>query len=190
MNTALNLMPWRARRRQLRWRHSLLALAVSVLVGSLVWWWLDTVADAHLFAQRQRTQALAQQLAEFDLKISAFERHLQHQRAEAIALARLERERLAFLRLLEALARNTPHGVALSEAQQQGDTLTLTARATNSAQIARTVQQWGQMAAGVPVLSAITSSRHDGAGYRFSVSLPWPADAGMPVQLARMEAGP
>jgi len=185
----INLLPWRAERRQRRWRHSLLALACSVLAGAIAWWGLDTAADARLLAQRQRNQALAQQLAEIDAKIAAFDRHFQQQRAGAITHARLERERLAGLRLLETLARNTPHGVALSEAQQQGDTLTLTARATTSAQIARTVQQWGQT--GVPALSSITSSRHDGEDYTFTLSLPWPVpDDGMPMQLARMEATP
>jgi len=176
MNTDLNLLPWRAERRQRRWRHSLSALALSVLAGGILWWRLDAAADARVLAQRQHNQRLAQQLAELDAKIEAYERHTQEQRARAITHARLERERLHFLHLLDALARHTPDGVALTDIQQQNDILTLTARAAASAQIATTVQQWDAVSAGMPVLSTITSDRQGGAGYTFTLSLPWPVD--------------
>jgi len=190
MNTALNLLPWRAERRQRRWRYSLLALVFSVLAGGVLWWRLDTAADTRLHAQRQHNQGLAQQLSELDAKLESFERHQQQQRARAITRARLERERLHFLHLLDALARHTPDGVALTDVQQQGSTLILTARAAASAQMARTVQQWAAAGAGMPVLSAITSDRQNGAGYIFTLSLPWPiVDDVSQMQLAHMEAG-
>jgi len=174
MNTALNLLPWRAARRQRRWRHSLLALVVSVLAGGIAWWQLDAAMDARLHAQRQHNQALTQQLSELDAKIEAYERHTQEQRARAITHARLERERLSFIHLLEALARHTPDGVALTDVQQQHATLTLTARTAASPRIARTVQQWDAAGAGVPVLSVISADRQ--GGYTFTLSLPWPVD--------------
>jgi len=190
MNTAFNLLPWRAERRQRRWRHSLLALALSILAGGMAWWWLDAAADARLHAQRQHNQALAQQLAELDARIEAFERQQQQQRDQAIAHARLEHERLAFIRLLDALARRTPAGVTLTGVQQQGDTLSFTAHAAASAQIARTVQQWAAAGAGMPILSTITSDGQGGAGYTFSLSLPWPSvDDAAQMQLAQTEAG-
>jgi len=190
MNTVLNLMPWRAARRQRRWRHSLLALVISVLAGGVLWWRLDMAAEARLHAQRQHNQVLAQQLSELDTQIEAFERQQQQQRAHAIARARLEHERLHFIELLDALARQTPAGVILTDIQQQGDTLSLTARTANSTQMARTVQQWGAAAAGTPVLSNITAGKQGEAGYTFTLSLPWPAlDTAPQMQLAQMEAG-
>jgi len=173
MNTAFNLLPWRAERRQRRWRHSLLALVVSALAGGILWWRLDAAADARVLAQRQHNQRLAQQLAELDARIEAHERHTQAQRARAITRARLERERLSFIHLLEALARHTPDGVTLTDIQQQHATLTLTARTAASPRIARTVQQWDAAGAGVPVLSVISADRQ--GGYTFTLSLPWPA---------------
>jgi len=191
MNTVLNLMPWRAARRQRRWRHSLLALLVSMLAGGVLWWRLDMEADARLHAQRQHNQILAQQLAGLDAQIEAFERHQQQQRARAIARARLEHERLHFLHFLDALARHTPVGVILSDIQQQGDTLSLSARTASSAQIARTVQQWASVSPETPVLSNIAAGRQGEAGYLFSLSLAWPAnDAAAQIQLAQMERGP
>jgi len=190
MNTALNLMPWRAARRQRRWRHSLLALLVSMLAGGVLWWRLDMVADARLHAQRQHNQILAQQLAGLDAQIEAFERNQQQQRARAIARARLEHERLRFLHLLDALARHTPAGVILSDIQQQGDTLSLIARTATSTQMARTVQQWASVSPETPVLSNIAAGRQGEAGYIFTLSLPWPAvDAAPHRQLAQMESG-
>jgi len=187
MRTALNLLPWRIERRQRRWRHSLLALVGSILVGGMAWRWLDTAADARLSAQRQQHQRLTQQLAELDAQIEAFERLAQAQRVQALTHARLEHQRLHALYLLDALARHTPDGVALIDVQQQGDTLTFSARAAASAQIARTVQQWHAAGAGVPILSIITSGKQNGAGYAFTVSLPWPAVDEVPqMQLAEM----
>jgi len=189
MNTAINLLPWRSERRQRRWRYSLLALAFSVLAGGVLWWRLDMAADTRLHTQRQHNQGLAQQLSELDTKLESFERHQQQQRARAITRARLERERLHFLHLLDALARHTPDGVALTDVQQQGNTLTLTARAAASAQMARTVQQWDAVSAGMPVLSTITSDRQGGAGYTFTLSLPWlTVDDSPQMQRAQMEA--
>jgi len=190
MNTTLNLLPWRAERRQRRWRHSLLALALSILVGGVLWWRLDAAVDARVHVQRQHNQSLTQQLSELDAKIEAHARHAQAQRAHAITHARLERERLHFIHLLDALARHTPDGVALTDIQQQNDILTLTARAAASAQIAITVQQWEAVGAGIPVLSTIMSDRQGGAGYTFTLSLPWPVvDEPPQMQLAQMEAG-
>jgi len=183
MNIALNLLPWRAERRQRRWRYSLLALLVSALAGGTLWWWLNTAADARLAAQRQHNQALAQQVAELDARIEAFERHLQQQRAQALAHARLERERLSFVHMLEALSRNTPAGVVLTDVQQQGDTLALTARTAASTQIARTIRQWE--AAGATSLSTISADGQ--GGHTFTLSTPWPiADQADEVQIAHI----
>jgi len=191
MNTALNLLPWRAGRRQRRWRHSLLALALSALAGGVLWWRLDAAADARLLAQRQYHQNLTRQLSELDAKLEAYERLAQAQRARAITRARLERERLHFIHLLDALARHTLAGVALIDIQQQGDTLSLTARAATSAQIAETVQQWDTVGAETPVLSVITSDRQGGAGYTFTLSLPWPVvDESAQMRLAQTEPRP
>jgi len=190
MNTALNLMPWRAARRQRRWRHSLLALLVSMLAGGVLWWRLDMAADARLHAQRQHNQVLAQQLAELDTQIEAFERDQQQQHARAIVRARLVHERLRFLHLLDALARHTPAGVILTDIQQQGDTLSLTARTATSTQMARTVQQWATVGAGTPVVSNIAAGKQGEAGYTFTLSLPWPVvDDAPQMQLAQMERG-
>jgi len=188
MNTHLNLLPWRAERRQRRWRSSLLALAVSVLVGGLVWRQLDVVTAARLHVQRQHQQALMQQLVELETQIATVERHAQHQRTQAIVRAWLERERLSLVHLLDALARHTPTGVVLSEVQQRGETLDLIARATSSIQIAQTVQQWGRLGTGSP---ALTSIKADSAGgYVFTLILPWPVPgAPVPVQMAAMEHG-
>jgi len=180
MNIALNLLPWRAQRRQQRWRYSLLALALSVLVGGVLWWWLDATMHDRLHAQRQRNQILARQLAALEARIEAFEHHAQQQRAQAMLHARLDRERLSFIHLLDALVRNTPASVALAEVQQQGDTLTLTARAASSAQIAHTVRQWG-----ASTLSAISPGEQ--GGYDFTLSAPWSVigqeEAGRVVQV-------
>jgi len=190
MNTTLNLLPWRAERRHRRWRHSLLALMFSVLAGAVLWWRLDAAMDARVHVQRQHNQGLAQQLSELDAQFEAYERHAQAQRARAITHARLERERLHFLHLLDALVRYTPDGVVLTEIQQQHDTLSLTARTAASAQMARTVQQWDAAGAGMPVLTSITSDRQGGAGYTFTLSLPWlTVDDSPQMQLAQMEAG-
>jgi len=191
MNTALNLLPWRTERRQRRWRHSLLALVFCALAGGMAWWWLDAAADTRLHAQRQHHLTLAQELSALEAKITAFDRHMEQQRAQAITHVRLERERLSFIRLLEQLARDTPDGVILTDVQQHNATLTLTARTASSARIARIVQQWERASAGGPVLSAITSDRPGGAGYTFTLSLPWSAaDAAPPIPLAQTEARP
>jgi len=191
MNTALNLLPWRAERRQRRWRHSLSALALSVLAGGVLWWRLDAAADARVLTQRQHNQRLTQQLSELDAKLEAYERHAQAQRARAITHARLERERLSFIHLLDALARHTSVGISLTDVQQQGDTLTLTARAASSAQLAHTVQQWDAVGAGTPVLSVVTVGKQGESGYTFTLSLPWPVvDESAQRQLARMETRP
>jgi len=190
MNTCINLLPWRAERRQRRWRKSLWALALSVLAGGAAWCWLDAAVDVRLHAQYQHNQALAQQLAELDARIEAFEHHVQQQRIHTIARTRLERERWHFVHLLDILARHTPVGVVLSEVSQQDNTLNLIGHASTSAQIARTVQQWDTLTAATPILSAISADKQGGAGYTFTLSLPWPiVDENAQMQLARMETG-
>jgi len=191
MNTAVNLLPWRAERRQRRWRQSLLALVMSGLAGALLWWRLDAATASRLHLQRQQHQVLVQELAELELQIAAFERHSRQQREQTIAHVQLERERLSFIRLLDALARQTPNGVVLTEVQQQGERLTLTARATTSGQMARTVQQWHRAGAGAPLLLSITSDRQEGTGHTFTLSLPWLGDGEYgQIPLAHAGGGP
>jgi len=186
MNITLNLLPWRVKSRQRRWRYSLLAVAMSVLAGSMTWWWLNTAADMELATQRQHNQALTLQLTELEARIEQFEHYLQQQRKQAIAHASLERERLLFPHLLAALARHTPNGVVLTDVQQQGGTLVIIARTTTSARIAHAVQQWEALGTGTPSISSI---RADGqGGHTFSLSTSWPvSDQTSEVQIARRE---
>jgi len=191
MNPRLNLLPWRAQRRQRRWQHSLLALAVSGLAGGGAWWWLDAGIEARVTALHQHQQILTQQLSALNADINAWEQHIQQQRLDAHARARRERDRLALVHLLDTLAQHTPAGVILNDVQQHGESVTLTAHAPTSAQMARCVQHWGSLNAGALTLSLITPAAQDNAGYTFTLSVPTPAvDLEPQGQLAVMEITP
>jgi len=137
--TRINLLPWRARRRQRRQRVFLVQAAATVTgvvaLAMVAAAWCAGLVDH----QRMRNQYLAGKVAELDARIDEIgrlraERERMQQRLQL--LARLGDDRYTLVRMLDGLAQTLVPGVYYTAVAKRGDTVAVQGAAESNDGIA------------------------------------------------------
>ena len=128
MALRINLLDWRAERRELRKRQFFQMLALGGLVGVIVAGSLYFHASGAVEHQRARNQYLTQQVAEIDQKIKEIE-SLERTRDNLLARMRvietLQSSRSASVHFFDEVVETLPEGVSLTLLRQQGEQVTI-----------------------------------------------------------------
>ena len=163
----INLLPWRAERRQQRQREFYSWLAMAALAGValslLVWLYYS----AQISGQNGRNDFLRSEIAKVDKDIEQI-KELDKQKDRLLArkkvIEELQANRSQMVHLFDSLVRTIPDGVALTSLKQEGDVLTLEGRAQSNARVSdymRNLEGSGWMTN--PDLSIIEAKAMDGA---------------------------
>ena len=128
MALRINLLDWRAERRELRKRQFFQMLALGGLVGVIVAGSLYFHASGAVEHQRARNQYLTQQVAEIDQKIKEIE-GLERTRDNLLARMRvietLQSSRSASVHFFDEVVNTLPEGVSLTLLRQKGTEVTI-----------------------------------------------------------------
>ena len=128
MALRINLLDWRAERRELRKRQFFQMLALGGLVGVIVAGSLYFHASGAVEHQRARNQYLTQQVAEIDQKIKEIE-GLERTRDNLLARMRvietLQSSRSASVNFFHEVVNTLPEGVSLTLLRQKGTQVTI-----------------------------------------------------------------
>lgn len=128
MALRINLLDWRAERRELRKRQFFQMLALGGLVGVIVAGCLYFHASGAVEHQRARNQYLTQQVAEIDQKIKEIE-GLERTRDNLLARMRvietLQSSRSASVHFFDEVVNTLPEGVSLTLLRQKGTQVTI-----------------------------------------------------------------
>ncbi len=163
----INLLPWRAERRQQRQREFYSWLAMAALAGValslLVWLYYS----AQISGQNGRNDFLRGEIVKVDKDIEQIQ-ELDKQKDRLLArkkvIEELQANRSQMVHLFDSLVRTIPDGVALTNLKQEGDVLTLEGRAQSNARVSdymRNLEGSGWMTN--PDLSIIEAKAMDGA---------------------------
>ena len=163
----INLLPWRAERRQQRQREFYSWLAMAALAGlalSLLIW---LYYGAQVSGQNSRNDFLRGEIAKVDKDIEQI-KELDKQKDRLLArkkvIEELQANRSQMVHLFDSLVRTIPDGVALTNLKQEGDVLTLEGRAQSNARVSdymRKLEGSGWMTN--PDLSIIEAKAQEGA---------------------------
>jgi type IV pilus assembly protein PilN len=128
MALRINLLDWRAERRELRKRQFFQMLALGGLVGVIVAGSLYFHASGAVEHQRARNEYLTQQVAEIDQKIKEIE-GLERTRDNLLARMRvietLQSSRSASVHFFDEVVNTLPEGVSLTLLRQKGTQVTI-----------------------------------------------------------------
>lgn len=128
MALRINLLDWRAERRELRKLQFFQMLALGGLVGVIVAGSLYFHASGAVEHQRARNQYLTQQVAEIDQKIKEIE-GLERTRDNLLARMRvietLQSSRSASVHFFDEVVNTLPEGVSLTLLRQKGTQVTI-----------------------------------------------------------------
>lgn len=162
----INLLPWRAERRQQRQREFYSWLAMAALAGvalSLLIW---LYYGAQVSGQNGRNEFLRGEISKVDKDIAQIQ-ELDKQKDRLLArkkvIEELQANRSQMVHLFDSLVRTIPDGVALTNLKQEGDILTLEGRAQSNARVSdymRNLEGSGWMTN--PDLSIIEAKAMDG----------------------------
>ncbi|HEX5953343.1 MAG TPA: PilN domain-containing protein [Rhodanobacteraceae bacterium] len=136
----INLLPWRAERRERRKREfftQLIVAFVAAVVLVLLWgFWVSLRIDH----QNDRNEYLKGQIAQLDAKITEIQ-NLQkvkdHLLARKRIVEKLQSSRSQMVHLFDQIVQTVPAGVRLTGLTQQGDKLTLDGVAQSNATVAQ-----------------------------------------------------
>lgn len=135
----INLLPWRAERRERRKREFFTHLAIgfiAALVLVLLWgFWVSL----RIGNQNDRNEYLKGQIAQLDAKITEIQ-NLQKVKDQLLARKRivekLQSSRSQMVHLFDQIVQTTPPGARITGLKQQGDKLTLDGVAQSNATVA------------------------------------------------------
>ncbi len=135
----INLLPWRAERRERRKREFFTHLglaAVAAIVLVLLWgFWMSLRIEN----QNSRNTYLKDQIAQLDAKITEI-KNLQKVKDQLLARKRivekLQSSRSQMVHLFDQIVKTIPAGARLTSLKQQGDKLTLNGVAQSNATVA------------------------------------------------------
>lgn len=155
----INLLPWRAERRQQRQREFYVMLALAAVGGLLLSLMVWFYYDRQVSGQGERNGFLEAEIAKVKAQNEEIER-LDRQRDRLLArksvIEELQAKRSQMVHLFDALVRTIPDGVVLTALQQEGDVLTLEGRTQSNARVSaymRNLETSGWMSS--PELSII-----------------------------------
>lgn len=138
MAARINLLPWRAERRNQRKREFFMLLTAAGVVGLLLVLAGIGFYSARIDNQQARNSYLRAEIAKLEEQIKEIER-LEERRRQLIArkdvIERLQANRSQMVHLFDELVRTIPEGVRLTAIKQAGDLLTLEGLAQSQARV-------------------------------------------------------
>ena len=135
----INLLPWRAERREQRKREFFMQLGVAAAaaVALVILWML--FMDARIGNQNDRNQYLTDEIKQLDSKIAEI-KDLQKTKSQLLArkqiIEQLQENRAQMVHLFDELVKTIPDGARLTSFKQNGQTLTLDGVAQSNATVA------------------------------------------------------
>lgn len=161
----INLLPWRAERRQQRQKQFYTLLGVVAVAAVLAVFGVKTYYDSLIEAQQARNTYLQNEIKLVDAKIKEIE-ELDRKRADLLqrkqVIEELQASRSLMVHLFDELVRTIPEGVRLSSIKQAGTVLTLEGLTQSNARVSsyiRALENSGWMAR--PDLSIIEAKGAD-----------------------------
>lgn len=142
----INLLPHREQKRQARIRRFASFLAVFALGGVIVVGGGYLHLSQRLDVQQERNQFLTDEISALDRQLNEIET-LKKERQDLLdrkaVVERLQANRAEAVKIMDQLARQTPEGIYLIDANQEGATLRLTGHAQSSARVATFMRALG-----------------------------------------------
>lgn len=188
--TALNLLPWRERRRQRRRRDFVVGLAVSfaasVVVVAVAWHVTDRAAGA----ARDENARLTVRLAALDSRLQALA-NIESGNVEVArrisALRRLDAERLDTVRVFDELASTLPPGLRYTMLARRGGVISVRGTADAESSVSTFMRNLARSARfGAPSLQNIADTADSGGRAVFDLSF---ETASLPDDAAVREPG-
>lgn len=172
--TALNLLPWRERRRQRRRRAFVVglasALAAAVAVLAVAW----HVNEGALETARGQNARLAERLAALDsrlLELADIERSSAEIESRISALRRLEAERVDTVRVFAELASTLPPGLRYTALARRGGVISVRGTADAESSVSTFMRNLARSARfGTPSLQNIADAAGAGGRALFDLS--------------------
>jgi type IV pilus assembly protein PilN len=172
----INLLPWRAERRNLRQREFLAMLGFAAGAALLISFLIVMYYNGQIEGQQNRNASLEQQIVLVDQQLKEIEA-LDKQKANLLArkqvIEDLQSSRSQMVHLFDELVRTIPEGVRLNSIKQNGQTLTLEGMAQSNARVSsymRNLEASGWMTN--PDLSVIEAKGDDrGLPNQFSLKV-------------------
>jgi len=180
----INLLPYRAERRRELQKQFAILVALTVLIGGIVWFLGHSFLEGRIKNQNQRNKFLETKIAELDKKIDEIKK-LKSQTQALLARKRvvetLQSNRTESVRLLDQLVRQLPDGVHLKSIKQTGKNVSVIGYATSNARVSTLMRNFDASPwLEAPKLIQIKASKAKGS----SVTL---NEFSLTVQLARPE---
>lgn len=161
----INLLPWRAERRQQRQKQFYTLLGVVAVAAVLAVFGVKMYYDSLIEAQQARNTYLQNEIKLVDAKIKEID-ELDRKRADLLqrkqVIEELQASRSLMVHLFDELVRTIPEGVRLSSIKQAGTVLTLEGLTQSNARVSsyiRALENSGWMAR--PDLSVIEAKGGD-----------------------------
>ncbi|MBS0432366.1 MAG: PilN domain-containing protein [Proteobacteria bacterium] len=135
----INLLPWRAERREQRKREFFMQLGAAALAAIVVagLWYL--FMDARISNQNGRNDYLSGEIKQLDAKITEI-KDLQKTKSQLLArkqiIEQLQENRAQMVHLFDELVKTIPDGARLTSLKQNNQTLTLDGVAQSNATVA------------------------------------------------------
>lgn len=138
ITTTINLLPWREERRAQQQQDFMIMLAVSAVLGALVWWIWTTSVSAQLDVQRGRNAYVKTELALLDDQIKEIQQ-LEARRAELVArmetIQNLQNDRPSIVYIFDQLVRTVPEGVFFTTITRKGKQFDIVGEAESNTRI-------------------------------------------------------
>jgi type IV pilus assembly protein PilN len=135
----INLLPWRAERRELRKREFFMQLGIAAAVAVVVVILWGLFMDARISNQNDRNDYLTGEIKQVDAKIAEI-KDLQKTKTQLLArkqiIEQLQENRAQMVHLFDELVKTIPDGARLVSLKQNGDVLTLDGVAQSNATVA------------------------------------------------------
>lgn len=142
--TAINLLPWRERRRARNRRALLAGLGAAFLAGVCMVAAAAFALDGRIEDQRERNKALADGVAALDARLAEVDRQRDRDAAmvaRAAALEALAAPRFDLAILLDGIARAAVSGATLTSLTRQGAQITATGETASNDRVAELLRE-------------------------------------------------
>ena len=182
----INLLPYRAERRKELQKQFAILVALTVLIGGIVWFLGHSFLEGRIKNQNQRNKFLETKIAELDKKIDEIKK-LKAQTQALLARKRvvetLQSNRTESVRLLDQLVRQLPDGVFLRSIKQTGKNVSVIGYATSNARVSTLMRNFDASPwLEAPKLIQIKATKPKGSTVILN-------EFSLTVQLARPEEG-
>ena len=172
--TALNLLPWRDRRRQRRRQVFVVGLALSFVAAAVVVGVAWRVTENALEGVREENAGLAERRTALDsrlLELAEIERSNAQTARRIGVLQRLEAERLDTVRILDELARTLPPGLRYTTVARRGGVVLVRGTADAESGVSAYMRNLaGSAWFGAPSLQNIAETADPGGPATFDLS--------------------